>query len=644
MNLTKGAFWFAVSIFVQVVSGVELKWLNPTYGPYHWREISRTVDGIMIPGSGGILKSSGSGPWSLHSQDPGALFFSIAEGNGKFLAAVAGTRPPASDRVPMFYVSTNGTDFKWLRDAPQHVYNIVYGNGRFVAAGFQMWWSEDGVVWNQITTVPESNVFQQGDLIVGGGRFVRATGSGSVFVSDDGILWEETGLPGTQRLSYFNGTYVAAGEGFVSFSTNAHNWKTSEVPMLRPVLSMAVGSAGTVVAGDSLSVPTAEMIFTADGTNWAKFNLPFSNRPWDIQFINGTYLMVGSAGLVARSNDGTNWIQEASGTDSPSLRAMAMGSGRLIAVGEGGAGAMSTTNGVDWRPLEIASGRRLTAITHYEGKFMVGTQEGEMMISTNVGDSWTAPIPVVTQPIRQAVGYPGGFAAVAGRSVIASTNGLDWEVTAVTQYSMVDIAYGNGVFVAVADGIGSAVLISEDLKNWERLPLFTSLVYTTVEFANGRFVIGPSVNISEDGRNWRAVDGPAMTYITFSEGFFCSVSTSLFLGPFHLPQYYISQDGEHWHFLFESPSDMEMRIGRYFGRTLGITAYGGIMDIGGFGFVNLSRTASGSLDLQSIPSLSFSGAFESSTNLVSWTDWEQPLNSASGDRRFFRLKAAVSAE
>src|SRR6185436_218175 len=138
--------------------------------------------------------------------------------------------------------------------------------------------------------------YQIGDLIFANGRFLRATSSG-LYISDDALTWTATG-PSGRKLSYYNGTYALAGEDSISFSEDARNWRTHTLATPFPLRCLAIGVPGTIALGDSLYKSAAPGIFSADGTNWINFNLPFSNRPWDVKFIDGQFVMVGDTGLL----------------------------------------------------------------------------------------------------------------------------------------------------------------------------------------------------------------------------------------------------------------------------------------------------------------------------------------------------------
>jgi hypothetical protein len=107
--------------------------------------------------------------------------------------------------------------------------------------------------------------------------------------------------------------------------------------------------------------------------------------------------------------------------------------------------------------------------------------------------------------------------------VIISTDGENWSSYPIPSKDWVDIAYGNGVFVAVADDYQytNAVMTSPDGINWTLLATTVPIRYfSSIEFLNGKFVALSSVfqndpiriMTSPDGFNWTQASVPTIDY------------------------------------------------------------------------------------------------------------------------------------
>ena len=86
--------------------------------------------------------------------------------------------------------------------------------------------------------------------------------------------------------------------------------------------------------------------------------------------------------------------------------------------------------------------------------------------------------------------------------VVVSTNGRDWSVHTADYGSFSSIAYGDNLFVAIADGF---LYTSPDGVTWTNRGLPTQGRHTIshVAFGAGRFVgVGNSIVSSDDGISW----------------------------------------------------------------------------------------------------------------------------------------------
>ena len=101
-----------------------------------------------------------------------------------------------------------------------------------------------------------------------------------------------------------------------------------------------------------VSALLAPLIFTEIGRadpldTWTWRNpLPTGNNLNGITYGNGQFVAVGNLGTILTSTDGTNWIQQQSGT-AIGLWGIAYGNGQFVA--EGGPGIILTSaDGVKW--------------------------------------------------------------------------------------------------------------------------------------------------------------------------------------------------------------------------------------------------------------------------------------------------------
>jgi hypothetical protein len=131
------------------------------------------------------------------------------------------------------------------------------------------------------------------------------------------------------------------------------------------------------------------------------------------------------------------------------------------------------------------------------------------------------------KPIFVAVGYGGRRASSAdgihweNDQELAPNGGDDWTL-------LCDVAYGNGVFVAVGGGDNYAPYqLTRDGKTWKEIRPGWKGRIGHIAFGKGRFVAGGGTfSISEDGEHWKLgaripfAKGVHLRHIVFGNGVF----------------------------------------------------------------------------------------------------------------------------
>ena len=133
--------------------------------------------------------------------------------------------------------------------------------------------------------------------------------------------------------------------------------------------------------------------------NWEWRNpLPTGGTLWNIEFANGQFLAVGTAGEIMTTPDGVSWSYIVSGTNE-NLTSVTYRdepeNGLYVAVGEFGT-IVTSPDSVNWTVRDSGIDDALTGVTYGNGTFIA------------VGFvAWTP-----------AIGYK--------EKILSSTNGIDW--------------------------------------------------------------------------------------------------------------------------------------------------------------------------------------------------------------------------
>jgi hypothetical protein len=292
--------------------------------------------------------------------------------------------------------------------------------------------------------------------------------------------------------------------------------------------------------GQFLAVGTAgEILTTADGKSWSYvisgttetlIGVTYGGDPG-----NGLYVAVGEAGTIVTSPDSVNWTLRDSGIDAD-LTGVAYGNGTFIAVGYVWTVAngyvekiLSSTNGIDWTEETSTTGTRLATVIFTENQFVAvgGVPNSSASVLTSPdGKTWTEQTTPVTQFLT-GITYGGSLYVAVGESgtIISSSDGLTWVSQAsATIESLQSVTYADGQFVTV--GFEGTILTSPDGIAWTSR--IGSGILLTVEYGNFRYVAAgfSSVLISATGNLWEEVSEGTklpLNALTFGSGIYVAV-------------------------------------------------------------------------------------------------------------------------
>jgi hypothetical protein len=260
-------------------------------------------------------------------------------------------------------VWTRAAKYPFREDSIEH---IVYGNGRFVAAGYHrinFAYSDDGDEW---TAVPDT-IFGSSNaaaVAYGNGRFVAAAYGNKIACSDDGKTWTRVGSPGlgdnfVEGIAYGNGRFVAVGfsrdytNGMIGYSTDGETWTRVE----------------------------------AGGLDIRLFNC--------VAYGNGMFIAGGSEGGAAYSTDGETWTAIRGPFEDLYVKIIACGNGRFVASCSEAMGYNQMTfysdNGIDWTALSDGPFERSPVfnIVYANGIFIAVSHSARMSYSVD-GKTWYA--------------------------------------------------------------------------------------------------------------------------------------------------------------------------------------------------------------------------------------------------------------
>jgi hypothetical protein len=274
----------------------------------------------------------------------------------------------------------------------------------------------------------------------------------------------------------------------------------------------------------------------------------------------GQYVAVGSGGTIVTSPDATSWTERKSGTTA-SLLSIVYGDGQFIAVGGDElvtkATVVTSKDGFSWSLVELDLTNVLRGVTYGAGLFVaVGGSwpDYSIILSSEDGIKWETRLKFEPNSndatLYTTVAYGNGvFLALAPGSVgvlqATSSDGITWtrHRSGIGSDSP-SLAFGNGVFVAVGghymSGSFGDIWTSKDGLEWEKVAevaAFPGSSFMSIAYGGGQFlavgdILDPSYSYrvsyrSSDGRKWIDQPDPGMKGVDFGNGKFIGVAGNL---------------------------------------------------------------------------------------------------------------------
>jgi hypothetical protein len=278
--------------------------------------------------------------------------------------------------------------------------------------------------------------------------------------------------------------------------TAGSNWTVRTAPA-NTWNAVAYGNGKFVAVGSGSS----DYVMTSpDGITWTARTAPAGD--WrSIAFGNGKFVAVGVDNVVISSTDGITWTT-GTAIEYTNWTSVTYGDGLFVAVSDGGfSGAMVSLDGILWFQVSGSgtSFRSWRGITYGNGMY-VAVGSFAAVVSSSDGNSWTSHN-IPTNADLTSVTYGNGtFVAVADggfHRVVTSSNGADWTTqTAAEEIAWQSVTYGNGTFVAVSSDGSNRVMTSQDGSNWTIRAATEANTWRSVTFGNNLFVA-----VSSDGTN-----------------------------------------------------------------------------------------------------------------------------------------------
>jgi predicted phage tail component-like protein len=444
-----------------------------------------------------ILTSSDGINWAKQTETEGTADICYSKKLGLF-ARVGGKK---------IFLSIDGTNwqekevFLGIREYNYGANVICYSEslGLFVAQGFYMYTSPDGINWtintnaydfslNKIIYIEELN------------KFVGVGADGIIKTSPDGINW-------TSQTS----------------GTSRWLWAIAYSEVLN--MLVAVGDNGTIIT-------------SPDGINWTSQTSNFTRAIWGVSYINSQFIAECGYGSLLSSSDGVNWTSQQIARNLDALYSISY-SRQLnlyaIAINSGEVGdsriLISSDNMESWE--SVSGNTYWLRSSVYSGKLKkyvaVGNQ-GTILTSSD-GINWQEQNGGTVATLLSIIYSEefGLFIVGGGNIVLTSPDGINWEIVAEGRENAI---YGYctmfikdlNKFIIIGDS--NDILVSLDGRTWTKQYTFNEkpVIYNAVYSKKLNLIVGVGssggIITSSDGENWTLENSnitDRLTSITYSE-------------------------------------------------------------------------------------------------------------------------------
>jgi hypothetical protein len=308
---------------------------------------------------------------------------------------------------------------------------------------------------------------------------------------------------------------MSGGGTFTSDNSINYDWIARASPGNSSWAGIAYGNNlfATVSYGDGSNNSVAT---SPDGINWTLRTTPSPGTTWyRITYGNGTFVAVGDAGSPNRimtSPDGITWTGRTSANNANNWINVAYGAGVFVAVAYGGGSnriMYSSNNGATWQGVTTFDSFSWASVAYGNGRFVALPlfRSATFSIYSFDGINWTASTKQINALQWRGIAYgnglfvavsEGGDIAVQGTGgqqltshVMTSPDGITWTNRYAPDLTWSDIAYGNGLFIAVSNlnTGGKRTMTSPDGINWTLRPSANdNLGWRAIAYGNGIFV------------------------------------------------------------------------------------------------------------------------------------------------------------
>lgn len=368
----------------------------------------------------------------------------------------------------------------------------------------------------------------------------KVTDSGGKALS--GVTISLTGVSAMSTTTGENGIYGFCGALNGNYTLAPTLTGYTFGPKSRSVTVNGANTTGQDFTGEG---PPSDNISSLSGWHFRN-PLPKGNGLYLNGVAGGDKNFVAVGQGIITSSDGMTWLGSDTYGTAPSitLKDIAYGKGKLLAVGAYDKIRLSSDNGINWQSFSSGLVEHFNAVAYGNGMFVAsGTKnysETGMILTSPDGINWRAAFTGNFIWIYKIAYANGTFVAVGNDSkggiiLTSHDDGITW-TTRISGFenSLSALAYGDGIIIVGATG-GAILASSDNGITWRRQGTLSTKFQTGMAFGNGIFAVTSMdsatlyshIHVSkDDGLTWTDIslnDEYRLNNICFGNGLFVAV-------------------------------------------------------------------------------------------------------------------------
>lgn len=467
---------------------------------------------IAVASSGVVMTSMDCINWSRVMVGTSNYFYQMRLCNDKII--ITGSSG-------YLMISDDGLNWTLTKlELTNDIRDVCYYNGLYVAVGGGVvLTSTDTINWTK-QTVGNTNYLYT--VCCGDGVFVTTDNNGYIYTSEDGVVWYQYGTSyGNSFLfsEYINGMFIIGGYSGSAVTSGVLGEPIDEITNTRPTITTSVIHNANIkkTVGDSVLVSwdasidvEGDAIFYDlcfyNGNNWNVIARGLTENSYNHIIPNNCFNTI-DAKYKVRSGDGdlyNNFVESNEFTIYGALK-------KYI-----------------WQIMERVVSDTLRNIIYNDGLYIAVGSNGVILTSTDT-ITWTKRVSGITDTIYYVAYGNGLYVAVGGRTILTSSNGINWTKASVSEY-IYGVTYGNGVFVICGySGSSGIILTSANGINWTSQKLISYGYFYDIFYLNDKFITTyyGNIYISYDGVSWITTScNYSLKHLTYGKGMYVGITES----------------------------------------------------------------------------------------------------------------------